>query len=924
MSWILGIVGAFLGLFIADASREGFGLVAGALVGALLGMVVRARGRIGDLERRLDRVEALARRPAAAAAPAADAATAPPKPAPAPVPPDPEVAAGPVGPGGAPTPAVATPAAPPIPTDGLSGAPQPAAATPARATPPAIPGPGTPQPPPIPEADPAPWNLGAREPDVVEKAVAVVKGWLFEGNVPVKLGVLVLLFGVAAAIKYAADAGWLTMPIEFRLAGIAAGAIAGLVWGLRRAPEQPAFGLSLQGGAIGILLLVVFAAFRNYEVLGAMPAFVLVVILVAGASVLAVKQDAPALAVLGFIGGYLAPVLLSTGSGNHVALFSYYAVLNAAVFAIAWQRPWRALNLVGFVFTFVIGAMWGEKYYAPEKFATVEPFLILFFLFYVAIPVLYALAGRHRNGKVDGTLLFGTPLLAFPMQVGLIGDDRFGLAASAVFVAAVYTGLALWARRNQRLRDLAQSAAGMGVVFATLAIPLALTARWTSAAWALQGSGMVWLGLRQERRLVRWGGLALLVLAVLAWMVSLVDTHIDSADRFLANPHALNLGLLTLGWLFASWLYERAGKAQAVAVIYFLGGLAWWSLLGLCEIEVNLSPEFDALYYGGFALVTAVLAALLRAPLAWPRLSWPLAASVVLMLPLSLASQEHHTVTLFDAPLALWWAVLALALPTLAALRQPLSRGLLFAHLAWLVAVAAAAGLTLLRVLDERAGLADGWLLPAVLAPVALMFALAWTRPRLAGWPVADEFPRWRPAWLGLAGLTLGLGWVFGNFMPGDSRPLPWLPLLNPLELSLVLGLVVAAAWLRQHTDRDRLGSLAWAGAALFMLTMAVLRACHQLADLPWSASLLGETLAQTSLTVTWCLAGVTAWILGSRRLDRGLWWLGAGLLGVVLLKLLVVDRQFVGNIAGIVSFVVVGLLLIIVGRIAPTPPRSE
>ncbi|WP_043801054.1 DUF2339 domain-containing protein, partial [Arenimonas malthae] len=216
--------------------------------------------------------------------------------------------------------------------------------------------PAGPVPPPIPAAQapapaPHPSPLPAEpaepaEPDVVTKAARLLKAWFFEGNVPVKLGVLVLLFGVAAAIKYAADAGWLTMPIEFRLAGIAAGAIAGLVWGLRSAAERPAFGLSLQGGAIGILLLVVFAAFRNYEVLGAMPAFVMVLILVAGASVLAVKQDAPALAVLGFIGGYLAPVLLSTGSGNHVALFSYYAVLNAAVFGIAWQRPWRALNLV--------------------------------------------------------------------------------------------------------------------------------------------------------------------------------------------------------------------------------------------------------------------------------------------------------------------------------------------------------------------------------------------------------------------------------------------------------------------------------------------------------------------------------------------------------------------------------------------------
>ncbi|MCX7032866.1 MAG: DUF2339 domain-containing protein [Arenimonas sp.] len=911
MSWILGLLGAVLGLAMAEADEGFFGLVAGALLGALLGLALGMRRRMADLEQRLARVETLSRRSVAAAASAAPSVSGAAAPEPAR---EPAAAAdtpsSPLPAAAAIDPAAATPVAP-VPT-GAEPPPIPARA----AVPPAMPSP---------VGQPAPaFDTGPREPDVFEKAFAVVKGWLFEGNVPVKLGVLVLMFGVAAAIKYAADAGWLTMPIEFRLAGIAAGAIAGLVWGLRSAAERPAFGLSLQGGAIGILLLVVFAAFRNYDVLAAMPAFALIVILVAGASVLAVKQDAPALAVLGFIGGYLAPVLLSTGSGNHVALFGYYAVLNAAVFAIAWKRPWRALNLVGFLFTFVIGAAWGAKYYQPEKFATVEPFLILFFLFYVAIPVLYALAGRGRNGKVDGTLLFGTPLLAFPMQVGLLGDDRFGLATSAVFVAAVFTGLALWAQRNQRLRDLAQSAAGMGVVFATLAIPLALTARWTSAAWALQGAGMVWLGLRQDRRLVRWTGLVLLVLASGAWMVSLFDYNLGIEDRFLWNGHALNLLLLALAWLAGSWFYERAGRTVALQVVLFLTGLLWWSVLGIREIEVNLSPEYDALYYGGFALVTAAIAALLRGPMAWPRLSWPLVASVVLMLPLSLASQDHYGVTLFDAPLALWWLVLALALPTLAALREPFSRGLPVAHIAWLVTVAAAAGITLMRVLDDRAGLADGWLLPAVMAPLALMFFIAWKHPRFAGWPVADAFPRWRKAWLGIAGAGLGIAWLLGNLLPGNSTPLPWLPLLNPLELSLLLGLMVAAAALRSHADPHRLGSLAWAGAALLMLTMAVLRACHHLGDLPWSPEILGETLAQTSLTVAWCVAGVTTWILGSRRLDRPLWWLGAVLLGIVLLKLLLVDRQFVGNIAGIVSFVVVGLLLIIVGRIAPTPPRSE
>ncbi len=909
MSWILGLLGAVLGAVMADASEELFGFVAGALLGALLGLVSSLRGRLAGMEQRLARVEALSRR-AATAAPGAEPASVP-TPESVRVPP--------------------SPAAPPEMSAAAASAPavsvEPAATRPA-ATPPPVPAPRAPAP--VAASAPAAARVSppAAEPpasDVFEHLLATVRGWLFEGNVPVKIGLLVLMFGVAAALKYAADAGWLTLPIEFRLAGIAAGAIAGLVWGLRTARERPAFGLSLQGGAIGILLLTVFATYRYYQLIEAMPAFVMVIILVAGASVLAVRQNAPALAVLGFIGGYLAPVLISTGSGNHVALFSYYAVLNAAVFAIAWKRPWRALNLVGFVFTFAIGGVWGAKYYKPEFFNTVEPFLVLFFLFYVAIPVLYALAGRGKNGKVDGTLLFGTPLLAFPMQAGLLADreDTLPLALSAVVVAAIYAGLALWARSNERLRVLAQSSAAMGVVFVTLAIPLALSARWTSAAWALQGLGMVWLGLRQDRRLTRWTGLVLLGLAGVAWVVSLFDYDPTLKERFLLNGQAMNLGLLALTTFGASWLHDRAGKGKVLAVLLFLAGLFWWFLLGVHEIEVNLEPDSEGTAYGLFAALTAVLAALLRRPMGWPRVGWLIPLGAVLAFPLALAALESRYATWFDLPLLPWWAIVAALLLSLRALLEPRSRGLAVGHLAVFATVAAALGTSLVRLFDDRFGMGDGWLLPAALAPLAALAALAWRRPQWAGWPVAAAFEGWRPLWLAVAGLGLGLGWLVGQFMPGGSAPLPWLPLLNPLELSLLLGLLVMALALRER-DIGPAGWPLWAGAALLTLTMAVLRACHHLAGLPWSESILSSRLAQASLTIAWCVAGVVAWILGSRRHDRPLWWLGAALLGVVCLKLLVVDRQFIGNITGVVSFIAVGLLLVIVGRIAPTPPRSE
>jgi uncharacterized membrane protein len=97
------------------------------------------------------------------------------------------------------------------------------------------------------------------------------------------------------------------------------------------------------------------------------------------------------MAVTGIVGGFLAPVLMSTGSGSHVALFSYYAVLNLGIVGISWKKAWRELNVVGFYFTFVIAAVWGGRYYRPRYFSSTEPFLILFFLYYVAISLMYSL-----------------------------------------------------------------------------------------------------------------------------------------------------------------------------------------------------------------------------------------------------------------------------------------------------------------------------------------------------------------------------------------------------------------------------------------------------------------------------------------------------------------------------------------------------
>ena len=375
-------------------------------------------------------------------------------------------------------------------------------------------------------------------PDWLVKA----KEWLFGGNLVAKAGLLILFFGVAFLVKYAASR--VTLPIELRLCGIVLADLALLGWGWRIRASRPAISLPVQGAALGILMLVTFGAYRMYDLIPGSLAFGLLFALTAFTCLLAVLQDALWLAVFGIAGGFAAPILTSTGQGSHVGLFSYYALLNAGILAIAIKRSWRLLNLLGFVFTFVIATAWGVLRYDAQNYASVQGFLALFFLYYVAISIFYALRQAPRlTHYVDGTLVFGTPLVAFGLQYGLVRETPFGLAFSALALGLFYIALTLglWKRRGDSLKLLVESFLALGIVFGTLAIPFALDGRWTSAAWALEGAGIVWVGLRQKQKLAWLFGVLVQVGAWISFLYSMVDL-----SAALAKESNLWLGFLLL------------------------------------------------------------------------------------------------------------------------------------------------------------------------------------------------------------------------------------------------------------------------------------------------------------------------------------------------------------------------------------------
>jgi uncharacterized membrane protein len=893
-TFLLALIFGFVG---ATIDQEFSGFVFGALLGALLAQVLFLRNRLRALQQRLQSLTV-----ADASPPAREA---------------PETAA--------PQPGIVPSSAAPRPSPQPPR--QPAAAASVQA--PRI-EPGRASTPPPPPRTPLPAQPGA-----LEQFAALALAWLKRGNPLTRIGIVILFFGAAFLAKYAADRN--LFPIELRFVAIALGALVLLIVGWRLREKRAGYAQLLQGGGVAGLYLTVFAATRLYQLLPLSLAFALMVVVALAAAVLAVAQNALSLAVIGTAGGFLAPILVSTGGGNHVALFTYYAILNLGVFAVAWFRTWRVLNVLGFLFTFTITGLWRASGYEPGDLVSADAFLILFFLMYVGVSVLNAIRQPPSlKGYVSGALVFGLPVVAFTLHATMVSRIPYALAWSAMGLGAFYLALGwtLYRTRRENFRLLVEAFAALGVIFASLAIPLAFDTRTTAAMWAVEGAGLVWLGVRQQRRLARAFGALLQVAGGVGFLARLGT--LDAA-RPLLNSAFLGAAMLGVAGLFVSyWLY-RNRKRQAdyesnADVAFAFWGTSWWLFAGLREIDRFLSDQL-----GGALVFTSLTAVLLH--IAGTRWRWPVPRTIGLFLPVlaavvGIAWSFDGQHPLADAG-ALEWLLLFVTWYALLYLNDGETKN---PAIVWLHALACWTIAAVIswevhwQVAERTVGV---WPPVAWATVVALVLALLGRRVLRPAWPFVRHEATYRVA--GALPLAVALvAWVVivNLTNPGDPAWLPYVPLFNPLDVTTALCFAALALWWTSLTPAQRL--TLWPGdmrllvgvltAVVFLwLNAALIRALHHNWGAPITMhGIAGSTLVQSSLSIFWGLLGLAAMTLAARRAWRYVWLIGAGLMIVVAAKLFLVDLSKIGTVARIASFLTVGALLVVTDYVAPLPGKAR
>jgi uncharacterized membrane protein len=242
------------------------------------------------------------------------------------------------------------------------------------------------------------------------------------------------------------------------------------------------------------------------------------------AGFIAVRFNSVLAAVLGLLGGYGTPVMLSTGVVNFPGLYGYMLVLGVGVLGISIWKDWRLLNFLSFVCTYVL--VWGSlRDYSAAHFWEVIPFLAGFFVLFSTMVFIYNIVNRVPSTLLDLLALFINAGVFFAVSFLLIDEtfhDRRWVAIVTLALAVFYIAhIYYFLLRRMLDRGLLLSFTGLAAFFVAVTIPLVLSDQWVTASWAIQALVMLWIGGKLTSEFIRH--VAYLLYAIVLWRYGFVD-----------------------------------------------------------------------------------------------------------------------------------------------------------------------------------------------------------------------------------------------------------------------------------------------------------------------------------------------------------------------------------------------------------------
>ena len=320
-------------------------------------------------------------------------------------------------------------------------------------------------------------------------------------NLVSKIGILVLISGAAIGGRYAINNNFINPETRIILGYMLGIVMVGTAINLKANYEK--LSAVIISGAMTILYFMTYFAYATYGLIPQAIAFGLMAVFTVFTVIAALHYNRQIIAVLGLVGSYAVPFLLSNDSGNTTFLFTYMAIINIGVMVVSVRKYWKGLYRLAFFITYFIFGFWviDEGYHPGERFLAFIFGIIYFLTFYAAF-LGYKLWRLEKFARKDIVLVllnaFAFYGLGYYVLSQAAGPSQF-LGLFTLLNAFIHFLVSVLIY-NFRLADksLFYLISGLVLVFITIAVPVQLEGNWVPMIWLAEAILLFWIARKED------------------------------------------------------------------------------------------------------------------------------------------------------------------------------------------------------------------------------------------------------------------------------------------------------------------------------------------------------------------------------------------------------------------------------------------
>ena len=394
-----------------------------------------------------------------------------------------------------------------------------------------------------------------------------------------KIGIGIIIIGVFIGVKYSIEHNLISPAMRLVLSYLVG---AGLfVAGAMLKKKYESFSAVLVSGAMTIFYFVTFIGYSVFNFFPQSLTFILMFLFTAFTVAASLNYNKVVIALIGLVGSYAVPFLLSDNSGRVSILFAYTAIINIGVLIISFYKQWRSLYLSAFVFTWLMLLSLSGNAYKYEDFTPYFIFnLVTFLTFYIAF-IFQKIHQEKELKEIDVVLFLSNSLLFFGMGVWYIYDyytmeNRTIMAMFTLVNALLHFGVAYYFHvKKFPSQGLKYLILVLALSFATLVIPIQFKGSWITVFWSAEAALLFWFGRRKNLLVYERISYAVMLLATFSLIIdwtkadySLYYTNLNEFSNIVPFGNALFINALLYSAAFGFMAYTHHLTQLANKEIY--------------------------------------------------------------------------------------------------------------------------------------------------------------------------------------------------------------------------------------------------------------------------------------------------------------------------------------------------------------------